>query len=75
MAALADKCPNSGGYGTDGADGGNGGTVFVRVKEQDAHLLLAVDWDIDGGKGGNSGAHGNPGDGGEGGDGGVGCTW
>ncbi|CUS12727.1 unnamed protein product [Tuber aestivum] len=63
-----------GGYGTDGADGGNGGTIFVRVNEQDANLLLALDWDISGGKGGDSGVHGNPGDGGEGGDGGVGCT-
>jgi len=65
----------SGGYGTDGTDGGNGGSVFVRVNEQDTNLLLALDWDIGGGKGGNSGVHGNPGDGGEGGDGGVGCTW
>jgi hypothetical protein len=65
----------SGGYGTNGANGGNAGSVFITVNEDDLDLLLPMFWDIRGGKGGQSGSHGNPGDGGIGGDGGSGGTW
>ncbi|KAH0564731.1 hypothetical protein GP486_001878 [Trichoglossum hirsutum] len=64
-----------GGYGTSGADGADAGNVFVSVSEDDLDLLIALQWDINGGKGGLSGTHGDPGDGGIGGNGGDGCTW
>lgn len=65
----------SAGYGSNGANGGNAGSVFVTVHEDDLDLLAAVRWDISGGKGGLSGTHGEPGNGGVGGEGGAGCTW
>lgn len=69
----ADK--NSGGSGTNGANGGKAGNVFISVDEKDMDLLLPVYWDIRGGKGGASGTHGDPGDGGVGGNGGSGIKW
>lgn len=48
---------------------------MIEVSEHDTNLLLAVDWDVSGGKGGESGVHGSPGEGGQGGAGGAGCAW
>ncbi|KAJ8132669.1 hypothetical protein O1611_g955 [Lasiodiplodia mahajangana] len=65
------------GYGSDGGDGGDGGTIEIVVHEDQVHLLMAVKWDISGGKGGRPGKHGRPGRGGSGGKGGKGyecCT-
>jgi hypothetical protein len=55
---------NSGGYGTNGAKGGNAGKVLITVNEDDLDLLVPIFWDVRGGKGGASGTHGDPGDGG-----------
>ncbi|KAI1772106.1 hypothetical protein F4818DRAFT_188364 [Hypoxylon cercidicola] len=63
------------GHGGDGGDGGNGGTIEIIVHEDQAHLLMAVKWDIRGGKGGQHGEHGRPGQGGKKGKGGKGHEW
>ncbi|KAN0122123.1 hypothetical protein V8E51_000449 [Hyaloscypha variabilis] len=63
------------GAGTNGADGGKGGKIQVCVDENNTHLLLAMSWEVSGGKGGASGEHGSPGLGGKGGKGGLGVTW
>ena len=49
-----------------GADGGNGGMVNIVVQEEDAHLLMLVDHNIDvsGGFGGSPGSNGHGGGGG-----------
>ncbi|KAI0420609.1 hypothetical protein F5X98DRAFT_331382 [Xylaria grammica] len=65
----------SAGHGGNGGDGGNGGTIEILVHEDQAHLLMAVKWDLSGGKGGQAGSHGRPGGGGRGGKGGKGHTW
>ena len=65
----------SAGEGTDGADGGDGGTIQIYVDQDNIHLLLAVHWDVRGGKGGPPGRHGKPGRGGIGGKGGAGHKW
>ncbi|KAI1750438.1 hypothetical protein F4782DRAFT_541623 [Xylaria castorea] len=67
--------PGSAGHGCNGGDGGDGGTIEVVVHEDQAHLLMAVKWDISGGKGGKPGKHGQPGRGGRGGKGGKGHEW
>jgi hypothetical protein len=64
-----------GGNGTNGADGGNGGTIRIYVDENKTHLLQAVDWDVQGGKGGVAGHHGKGGRAGKGGRGGRGLKW
>ncbi|KAI8950261.1 hypothetical protein F4801DRAFT_602477 [Xylaria longipes] len=64
--------PGSGGHGGNGGDGGDGGTIEIVVHEDQAHLLMAVKWDLSGGKGGQPGKHGQPGRGGSGGKGGKG---
>ncbi|KAM7203108.1 hypothetical protein V8F33_002456 [Rhypophila sp. PSN 637] len=61
------------GRGTDGAMGGDGGHVYVTVREEDMDALLALRWNVDGGAGGAKGLHGQPGAGGRGGYGGSGC--
>ena len=66
---------NSGGYGSNGADGAAGGNAFVTVHEEDTDLLLPLIFDVKGGDGGISGQHGEPGDGGIGGRGGDGHVW
>ncbi|KAI1743032.1 hypothetical protein F4680DRAFT_410839 [Xylaria scruposa] len=63
------------GHGGDGGDGGDGGTIEIVVHEDQAHLLMAVRWDLSGGKGGQPGKHGRPGHGGKGGKGGKGYEW
>ncbi|KAI2625607.1 hypothetical protein GGR54DRAFT_653997 [Hypoxylon sp. NC1633] len=63
------------GNGGDGADGGNGGTIEIVVHEDQAHLLMAIKWDVGGGKGGQLGQHGRPGQGGTKGKGGKGHEW
>ncbi|KAI1129448.1 hypothetical protein F5Y10DRAFT_290977 [Nemania abortiva] len=63
------------GHGGNGGDGGNGGTIEVVVHEDQTHLLMAVKWDLSGGKGGKPGKHGQPGRGGSGGKGGKGYEW
>ena len=65
----------SGGYGTHGAAGGNGGTIEVTVREEHMNLLITVLWNVSGGNGGAAGAHGSGGAGGDGGRGGDGITW
>lgn len=47
----------------------------IIVHEDQAHLLMAVKWDIRGGKGGQLGQHGRPGQGGIRGKGGKGHEW
>ena len=63
------------GTGSSGAEGGRGGAIVVRVREEDAHLLMLVAADIGGGRGGKPGDNGVPGRGGEGGPGGSSYTW
>jgi hypothetical protein len=63
------------GNGTDGADGGRGGTIQIHVDEDKTHLLVAVDWEVKGGQGGPPGQHGTPGLGGKGGPGGQPLSW
>jgi hypothetical protein len=65
----------SAGAGTNGANGGAAGNVFISVAEHDLDTLVGVTWDVTGGKGGLSGTHGTPGDGGQGGRGGDGYAW
>lgn len=74
MRCVADH-PYSAGEGSNGADGGDGGTIQIIVDEENIHLLLAVQWDIRGGQGGEPGRHGKPGKGGKGGRGGKGYKW
>jgi hypothetical protein len=62
---------HSGGYGTNGANGGRGGDVFTTVSEDELDLLLAVGFNVKGGSGGDAGRHGVPGRGGPGGLGGA----
>ncbi|KAH8600119.1 hypothetical protein B0O99DRAFT_737601 [Bisporella sp. PMI_857] len=64
-----------GGRGTHGADGGPGGTIEIHVEEDKTHLLMAVNWQVNGGKGGAPGQHGRGGAGGIGGIGGQGYSW
>jgi len=66
---------DSGGYGSNGADGAAGGNAFVTVHEEDTDLLLPLILDVKGGDGGISGQHGEPGNGGIGGRGGEGHVW
>jgi len=66
---------NSGGYGSNGADGAAGGNVFVTVHDDDTDLLVPLEYDVRGGAGGASGQHGEPGDGGVGGRGGASIAW
>ena len=47
----ADHLETSGGYGTNGANGGKAGNVLISVDEDDMDLLLPVYWDIRGGMG------------------------
>jgi len=65
----------SAGSGTDGANGGNGGRIQIKLTEENTYLLLATSWDVKGGNGGRAGEHGKPGSGGKGGQGGQGFTW
>ena len=65
----------SAGLGTNGADGGSGGTIEVFVDEESTHLLFAVQFEVHGGKEGKPGCHGKPGKEGLGGNGGGGHTW
>ena len=68
--------PNdSAGQGSNGADGGPGGTIEIVVHEAQTNLLLATSWDVKGGKGGMAGQHGRPGEGGKGGKGGDSHEW
>ena len=66
---------NSGGYGTNGADGAAGGNIFVTVNDDDTDLLVGLEYEVQGGVGGVSGQHGEPGDGGTGGRGGAPHAW
>lgn len=45
------------------------------MHEDQVHLLMAVKWDVGGGKGGKPGQHGHPGQGGRKGKGGKGYEW
>jgi hypothetical protein len=74
VAILLTKI-HSGGYGTDGGDGGRGGDIAMTVSELDLDLLLAFDWQTKGGIGGEPGKHGEPGRGGPGGPGGSSYSW
>ena len=65
----------SAGRGSNGADGGDGGTIEISVDEDNTHLLFAVQYDVKGGKGGSPGCHGQAGSGGQGGNGGAGHEW
>ncbi|KAI0438286.1 hypothetical protein F4803DRAFT_535612 [Xylaria telfairii] len=65
----------SAGHGGNGGDAGDGGTIEIVVHEDQAHLLMAVKWDLSGGKGGRAGTHGQPGRGGSGGKGGKRYEW
>jgi len=65
---------SSGGAGSDGANGGDGGIIEVSVHEEDMHLLIAVGWNIRGGDGGVRGVNGKGGRGGPGGPGGRGWS-
>lgn len=66
---------NSGGYGSNGADGAPAGNVLITVAEDDTDLLIPLEYDVRGGAGGVSGQHGEPGDGGVGGRGGSPHAW
>ena len=66
---------SSGGFGSNGANGAPGGSVFVTVHDDDTDLLLPLEYNTKGGDGGASGLHGEPGDGGRGGRGGQGYAW
>ena len=79
---MSFKCPtesdgagNSGGYGSNGADGAAAGNVFITVYEDDTDLLIPLEHDVRGGAGGAGGQHGEPGDGGIGGRGGAPHAW
>ena len=65
----------SAGRGSHGADGGLGGTIEVSVDEDNTHLLLVVQYDVNGGDGGEPGKHGAAGLQGAGGVGGAGHKW
>jgi hypothetical protein len=67
--------PDSGGYGSNGADGAAAGNVFITVHDDDTDLLVPLEYDVRGGAGGASGQHGEPGDGGIGGRGGRSHSW
>jgi hypothetical protein len=66
---------NSGGYGSNGADGAAAGNIFITVHDDDTDLLVPLEYDVRGGAGGASGQHGEPGDGGVGGRGGQSLAW
>lgn len=66
---------NSAGKGSDGADGGPGGTIEIVLHERQTHLLLATTWDVKGGRGGIAGKHGKAGKQGKGGSGGNAHEW
>ena len=77
--ATRSRAGGSGGTGGDGGEGGNasagsdagdGGDIVVRTREEDAHLLMLVDYDLRGGKGGARGEGGSGGAEGPGGPGG-----
>ncbi|KAI1288845.1 hypothetical protein F5Y03DRAFT_401513 [Xylaria venustula] len=63
------------GHGGNGGDGGNCGTIEILVHEDQVHLLMAVQWDLSGGKGGQPGRYSQPGCGGKGGKGGKEHEW
>jgi hypothetical protein len=63
------------GAGSSGAHGGDGGTIVVRTRAEDTHLLMLVEASVDGGSGGKQGKNGSPGAGGSGGSGGSSYTW
>jgi hypothetical protein len=65
----------SAGAGSHGGSGGRGGRVDITIDERHTNLLLAVDWNVDGGMGGAAGRNGSPGNGGPGGKGGQGYAW
>lgn len=65
----------SGGYGTKGENGANGGVIEVTVREEDMNLLIAVEYNIAGGRVGPKGAHGHGGKEGDGSPGGASCSW
>jgi hypothetical protein len=65
----------SGGNATSGADGGPGGTIVVRVRESDTHLLMLLRRNVGGGAGGAPGRNGSGGSGGAGGSGGSSHSW
>lgn len=67
--------PNSGGYGSNGADGAASGNIFITVPEDGTDLLIPLEYDLQGGSRGASGQHGEPGDGGIGGKGGKPHAW
>ncbi|KAL9045598.1 MAG: hypothetical protein Q9214_001384 [Letrouitia sp. 1 TL-2023] len=67
--------PGSAGRGTEGAVGGDGGSIEIFVDEDATHLLFASNWDVRGGQGGEPGRHGQPGKGGHRGIGGKGHKW
>jgi hypothetical protein len=71
----SDSAMNSGGYGSNGADGAAAGNVFITVHDDDTDLLVPLEYDVRGGAGGASGQHGEPGDGGVGGRGGASHAW
>ena len=71
----SDGAINSGGYGSNGADGATAGNVFITVHDDDTDLLVPLEYDVRGGAGGASGEHGEPGDGGVGGRGGAPHAW
>ena len=52
---------HSAGRGSNGADGGVGGTIEISVDEDNTHLLFAVQCNVSGGDGGAPGHHGKPG--------------
>jgi hypothetical protein len=71
----------AGGLGSPGANGGHGGHVVIKLRPEDAYLLMAVQHAentaasallVSGGKGGLPGRHGQGGRGGNGGAGGAG---
>lgn len=75
LAKMILRSNDSAGQGSDGADGGPGGTIEIVVHEAQTNLLLATSWDVKGGKGGMAGQHGRPGKGGKGGKGGDAHEW
>jgi hypothetical protein len=73
--AKSNNAANSGGYGSNGADGAAAGNIFITVHDDDTDLLVPLEYDVRGGAGGASGEHGEPGDGGIGGRGGAPHAW
>jgi hypothetical protein len=67
--------PSSGGYGTNGGSGGDGGHIEINLTEDDMDLLVAVKCVVNQGQGGRHGVHGQGGRGGSGGLGGKSYSW